>query len=668
VSALNRYVTAVSVGGFATLVLIVLLGGEHAVSRLDESLLWLGLCILVAECFPLRLSRSVGEFATSVSFTFALLWTDGIVVAVFVQVVASMIADLLRGKGLRRISFNAGQYALAWTAAGLALEAIGHASAPPSGAFRLVEHLPALMVGGGVFFIANFCLATTAPALAEGTRVIDALREQLRFEAGTVVLLIGFAPIIATISVIEVELTPLLGLPLLAIYLGGRESIRNEHQALHDALTGLPNRLLLRGTLTRELAAARRDGTSVGVLVMDLDGFKDVNDTLGHGHGDLLLQQVGERLAERLVPFGTLARLGGDEFALVVPGLDDDGLPGLLSTISDSMRQPFIVDGLALELGTSVGVSLAPRDGTDVDTLVKHADIAMYQAKQQRSGWALYDATLDSTSPARLILAGELRRAIDDGSLRLQYQPKLTLATGRVEGVEALVRWAHPELGVISPADFVDLAEHTGLIRPLTDWVLDAAIAQAAAWRREGRNLSVAVNLSARSLMDERFAQTTAAVLARHGLPGSALQLEITENVIMADTASATRLLRALRELGITLAIDDYGTGYSSLAYLRRLPVQQLKIDRSLVHGITTSRPSHAIVASTISLCSSLGLHVVAEGVEDEQTLRELRRLGCHQAQGFHLSRPVDGSALVEWLDARAGSDPAPFGVAALAS
>jgi diguanylate cyclase (GGDEF)-like protein len=421
--------------------------------------------------------------------------------------------------------------------------------------------------------------------------------------------------------------------------------VRNEHQALHDALTGLANRVLFR----RDVETALVDGTAA-VIVMDLDRFKEVNDTLGHGHGDLLLVAVARRLRPVLSDDATLARLGGDEFAVLLPDAGPDEAADVARHLLDAVRAPFDVEGMALEVGTSIGVARAPEDGEDVETLLKRADIAMYKAKEQRIGWLRYAPHMDDRTPERLVLVAELRRAIEAKELVLHYQPKLDLVKRRVTSVEALVRWPHPVRGMVSPGEFIPLAEHTGLIRPLTDWVLGEAVAQAARWEAAKLPLRVAVNISSRSLLEERFAEGVAALLLRHRVKPSLLELEITESVLLADPEKAERVLIELDTFGVRLSIDDFGTGYSSLGYLKRLPVHVLKIDRSFVSDMIESASDHAIVASTVTLSRNLDLEVVAEGVEDDATMVELSRLGCHMAQGFGISRPVPAADLDTWM------------------
>jgi diguanylate cyclase (GGDEF)-like protein len=440
------------------------------------------------------------------------------------------------------------------------------------------------------------------------------------------------------------------------VYRTARISAEKEHQALHDPLTDLPNRSSFDDTLQRRAAQDRRQAPRAAVLLIDLDRFKEVNDTLGHQAGDELLRQIGPRL-HGVVPDGaTISRFGGDEFAVLLPEVADEAEAHAVALrLSHSIEEPFRVDGFNLEVQASIGVALFPDHGTLSDELIKRADIAMYVAKRLQTGAEIYDPEQDHHSTRRLELVSELRKAIMDGEIVLYYQPKLDLATGRVQSAEALVRWMHPRLGLVPPSEFVPVAEHTGLIRPLTSYVLTTAVRQAAAWRTAGREIAVAVNLSARNLHDGGIITEVPVNLSRFGLPSRLLRLEITESSIMADPVRARKSLDALHDMGVGLSIDDFGTGYSSLAYLQNLPVSEIKIDRSFVMNLVDNLADQAIVRSTIELAKNLGLTSTAEGVETEEALCWLRRTGCDQAQGYHVARPMTAESMNRWLDERDG-------------
>ena len=422
-----------------------------------------------------------------------------------------------------------------------------------------------------------------------------------------------------------------------------------EHQALHDALTGLPNRTLFHDRVDQALRAARRTGGAVCVMLIDLDRFKDVNDTLGHLSGDVLLQEVARRLRAPVRESDTVARLGGDEFGVLATGVATahDAVV-LAEKLREALAAPIAVGGLALEVESSIGIALAPDHGADVETLVRHADVSMYVSKRTHSP-AVYCPETDHHSRVRLTLVADLRRALERKELAVYYQPQANAATGIVRTMEALVRWEHPVHGLLPPDQFVPLAEQTGLIRPLTLYMVDAALHQCAAWRNAGYDVAVAVNVTGRDLLDLRFPEEVAEAIARAGTAPDALELEITESTIMTDAARARTVLLQLSELGVRLAIDDFGSGHSSLGYLKRLPIDVLKIDRSFVMNMADDSDDAVIVRSTIDLGHNLGLEVVAEGVETQEALARLTELGCDTVQGYFLGRPQPTDA-VEWI------------------
>jgi diguanylate cyclase (GGDEF)-like protein len=426
----------------------------------------------------------------------------------------------------------------------------------------------------------------------------------------------------------------------------------SRHQARTDELTGLPNRRQVFESF-RAADARMAIGGTTALLVLDLDRFKEINDSLGHGVGDALLREVGPRLARHLRAGDLLARLGGDEFVVLASDLGEDGALALAQRLCTTLERPFQLAGMALSVDASVGIALGPRHSRRAEELLQMADLAMYAAKAGRRGAVVYDEERHGSGRHRLEAIAQLRRAIDGGELVLHFQPKLSLATGRVDGVEALVRWQHPERGLLFPDAFIELAESAGLMAPLTSRVLGSALAQRRAWSDRGRELTVAVNVSPSNLVDERFPDEVAGLLARHGVPATALVLEVTESLLMEDRERAVRVLVGLREAGVGVAIDDYGTGYSSLAYLATLPVTELKLDRTFVSAMTGSARAASIVTSTLQLAHALGLVFVAEGAEDQATVDALAALGCDVVQGYHLSPALPPEQLERWLDAR---------------
>jgi diguanylate cyclase (GGDEF)-like protein len=439
-----------------------------------------------------------------------------------------------------------------------------------------------------------------------------------------------------------------------------------ERRSTHDALTGLANRVLFKQQVT---AAIEADAPAGGaVLLMDLDRFKEVNDTLGHHNGDGLLKEVAQRLVAKFGPDTTIARLGGDEFAVLLPRGELADVVEAADRVLAAFDAPFDVQGVSIQVENSVGICRFPAAGEDADTLLRRADVAMYQAKAAHTRYALYEPQRDPYSEARLALLGELRRAIAARELTCAYQPQADARTGHIEGVEALVRWRHPQRGELPPEEFVRLAEHSEVIHELTRFVLDTAIAQCAAWRDEGINVRMSVNLSARSLHDASLADDIARLLTEHSLEPSALELEITETSIEADPVGTENLLQRLHTMGIGIAIDDFGTGYSAFSYLQRLPIDEIKIDRSFVMGMEGDQRKQQIVRSTIQLGHNLGLRVVAEGVETEAAQRRLARLGCDLVQGYHVSRPMSADLIIGLLRRPVRTRAAKDGPAKLAS
>jgi len=421
--------------------------------------------------------------------------------------------------------------------------------------------------------------------------------------------------------------------------------------AYRDTLTGLPNRALFTERLQQAIHLSQRLGEPLSVLIMDLDQFKYVNDTLGHHTGDLLLREVAARLQRVLRrDSDTVARLGGDEFAILLPTEDARGAESVARSVLRALEDPMTLEGHIVDVRASIGIAVCPQNGDDLPALMRHADVAMYTAKRHCSGFALYDQRYDQHSAERLSLMGELRRAVEHNELVLVYQPKVTLEHTAERHVEALLRWHHPSRGTVMPADFIPFAEQTGYIKAISQWVLNEAVRQCAEWRREGLAVHVSINISARDLLSPELPQRFAEMLKRHGCDATRVWLEITESAIFDDPGHALGNLVRLRALGCRISIDDYGTGYSSLAYLKRLPVDELKIDRSFVAGMIDNHHDEVIVRSTIELAHNLGLKVVAEGVETPAMLRRLRDLHCDMAQGFLMSRPLSAADVGSWM------------------
>jgi diguanylate cyclase (GGDEF)-like protein len=477
---------------------------------------------------------------------------------------------------------------------------------------------------------------------------------------GTFELVLPAGPIVASAESDALKVAGLLALVMIVLYLSllpilhvatnrirrrlrvMQQQVREmEHQAFHDTLTGLANRALFRDRVEQAIRAAKRDGSTVAVMVMDLDRFKEVNDTFGHQSGDQLLTEVAAHLATPLRESDTVARLGGDEFAILAPAVA--GPVGALAIAERAVRElqrPHNVSGVEIDVVSSAGVALYPHHGDDVDALLRCADIALYVSKASGAP-SLYALEHDHHSVDRLALGAQLRRAIQENEITLHYQPKADFKTGNISSVEALVRWEHPERGLLSPGAFIPVAEHTGLIRPLTSYVLDRALEQWRRWYDQGIELTVAVNITGRDLFDLRFAYEVKDLLLKWKARPSCLELEITEDTVLVDPVRANSILITLHEFGVRLAIDDFGTGNSSLVQLKRLPVEVLKIDRSFVMHMLADENDEAIVRSTIELGHNLGLQVVAEGVESAPIWNRLRMMGCDIGQGYYLSGPL---------------------------
>jgi diguanylate cyclase (GGDEF)-like protein len=650
-ASLRIFVAAVSAAGLLLVGGYALRDGGALFTGADALLVTFAVAIVIAELFPLDLPGHDAQVTFSTTFAFALLLAEGTAAVVVVHALAVLLCDAVRRREPEKIAFNAGQYALSWAAAGGILHALAAPTSDRGGLeYGELAQLPGLAGAAVAFLLVNTFLASTPPALARRASPVAYVRADLGIHVTATTVLMAMVPVVLIVAAHDLRAIPLLGVPLAAIQRGGRQAVVNEQQAMHDMLTGLPNRAQLHerlGGALRDAAVRRR---RVALLFMDLDGFKEINDTLGHQHGDLLLQKVADRLRGASREGDLVARLGGDEFAILLPDVSElDDCSEVARRMLDALKGQMQVQGVDLDVRASVGVACFPDHGHDVDTLLRRADMAMYKAKDARSGHELYDARLNEHTPERLALVGELRHAIEHHELLLEYQPKVALADGRVRGVEALVRWDHPEQGRLSPAEFVGLAEHTGLIRPLTMWVARAAVRQTQQWRADGLDLPVAVNLSARSLTRD-LPEDLAVVLTEYGAAGSDLELELTETTMMANPEEALEVLEALAALGIRLSVDDFGTGYSSLGYLKRLPVSEIKIDRSFVRDMDVDTSDRGIVRSTIDLARHLQLDVVAEGVESAAVLSELQELGCTYAQGFFISRPLAAEAVTSWV------------------
>jgi diguanylate cyclase (GGDEF)-like protein len=655
IDPLDLYVTAIILIGGACVAWLGMDGAGDLPLLLSPEVAIFGVFALVGEFLPLKVFTrgAEGEVTTSTTFALATMLAAGPLAAFIALASANMLADGIRRKPPKKVAFNIAQYGITIAASGVVMKAA--TGLPRAHAPHLVPaDLIGILAAAATFFIVNTALVATVIAFVQRVSVFRYLAQDLFFQAATAGLMLGLAPVVVLAADFSLPAIALLFLPLFAVHRGGSEAIAKEHQALHDALTGLPNRELFRDRIDQAIRASRRSAGAAVVMIMDLDHFKEINDTLGHHHGDLLLEEVARRLQSALRDSDTVARLGGDEFGVLLPRVaTSQDATAVAQQLLMHLREPFVLEGMRLEIDASIGIALHAVHGEDVETLNQRADIAMYSAKQSGRGYALFEPELDRHSPRRLALAGGLRSAINQGEIKLYYQPKADLQTGRIVGVEALARWDHPEFGIVGPSEFVPIAEQTGLITPLTSHVLDVALRQIREWSNAGLELSIAVNLSARSFLDTQLAVEIPRLLARWEVDAQQLELEITESMLMTDPARAEATLTRLSQIGLTLSVDDFGTGYSSLANLKRLPVDVIKIDKSFVMEMAVDASDAAIVRSTIDLAHNLGLRVIAEGVESEDAWRHLEALGCDYAQGFFLSRPLPAEAATRLIRER---------------
>lgn len=589
------------------------------------------------------------------AFVFAALYMWGPAPAILIEALCITLLMLLMRRVPWRFAFNVGQYVVSVGAACGVVVLAGQATTPFTTRTSFeISDMGWLILSWLVYHFVNLTLVAMAFTWPQ-TSFWNAFTDEFMFYTVSTLVVLALSPLVVLVAN-EWFLMPLLLLPLQAVYHTAKTSREKEYQALHDSLTDLPNRSFLGAQLESSLDRSRERDGGVALFFLDLDRFKEVNDTLGHHVGDRLLEIVAKRIQGAIRPEDTVGRLGGDEFAVLLPGLvtREEALEAA-SRIRTALEDPIRLDGVLIDVEASIGVALHPLHGSDPDELMRRADVAMYVAKAERTRVEVYDAERDPNSPQRLGLVAALREALENGNIALHYQPKISLVDGHVVGVEALARWHHRERGVIPPLEFVTAAERSTLVHELTSYVLDTACRQASAWWRIGMRVPIAVNVSMRDLQDTDVASIVARTLDQHGLPSEALMLEVTESIFMSDPPNAVRTLSELREIGVRSALDDFGTGYSSLILLEQLPVSEIKIDQSFVMRLGNIDRDPAMVRSIVGLAHGLGLTVVAEGVETDQIVSELREMGCDAAQGFELARPMSSDQATRWLVQRAG-------------
>jgi diguanylate cyclase (GGDEF)-like protein len=624
------------------LVVLTIRNLDAVADELDAGLVLLAVAVAIGELTPIRVGRDEGEVAPSTTFTFALLLAYGVPAAVLGQALGSLTADVFHRKPALRSAFNIAQYTIAIAAAGLVFELL--ASPPEDGAFSTAQLL-AMACAGCVFFAVNTGTVAIVLAITTGTSLREQVSGSLIGESVTEAILIGLAPLAVLAVETNLALLPLLALPLFAVQRAGRHARLNERMALHDALTGLPNRALLADRLEHALTLRARRQTQLALLLLDLDRFKVVNDSLGHGAGDQLLRHVAEQLEDVVRTGDTVARLGGDEFVVVLENVNSAAEPSeVAARILRKLSEPVTIGGSDIVVGASVGIVI-PEGDEEPETLLRHADLAMYRAKAHGRG--RHEQFVDELAVGaqeRLATETALRLALADGQLFLAYQPIVNLSSGKPVAVEALVRWRHPERGVLAPAQFLPVAREAGLLPALTQWVLQEALAEMTRWKADadGDRIRVHVNVPPAQLTDPYFADRVLELLDETANVARDLCLEVTEDALVEVAGPGLDMLRRLREHGVWIALDDFGTGYSSLSQLRQLPVDTLKIDLSFVAGIATPGEAN-IVRTVIDLAHGLGIEATAEGIETARQAQVLVELGCDNGQGFRFGRPVPG-------------------------
>ena len=652
---LDTYIGGAVLVAALLVVLAVRYALHHGVELAVVPVIVLAAVLIIGELRPIRISHgdgSVDQVTISSSFSLALVLTGPLVAALGAQSIATLADDLRQRKDLRRIVFNQAQYIITLTLSRLAYTSMtGRGFFQDSHALRPRE-IGAALVAAVVFFVVNHVITTVAIALSLGENPVRRMPMDLRYHLSTSGVLLAMGPVLVVAVDFSAFALPLLVLPIAAVHKSARLAIQREEESLHDSLTGLPNRTLFHRTAETMMAKASVTGAATALMIVDLDHFKEINDTLGHHIGDQVIEATAQRLSAALGTNAMVSRLGGDEFAVLVPDIEPAAVLIVAHIALRALAAPLTADGVRIDVGASIGVAVAPEHGVNVATLLRRADVALYTAKEERNSVRLYSMDDDRNTVERLELLGDLREAIERGEVVVHYQPKVAALTGGVVGVEALARWEHPGRGLIMPDEFIGLAEHTGLLSLLTECVLRNALADLRRWRTVEPTLTVAVNVAPAQLNDREFPETVWVALHRAGVPAAALTLEVTENGVMASSGRVRQVLEDLRRMGVQLSIDDFGSGATSLSYLGRLPLSELKIDKRFVIGLGDP-VNHAIVRSTIELGHNLGMRVVAEGVETLDVWHELQLLGCDYLQGYAIARPLPSIAMTSSLASR---------------
>jgi diguanylate cyclase (GGDEF)-like protein len=655
--------------GWATIVLaIVHLASASSMAMVPGFVMMAALVVLL-EALPLVQGRGHDPqgVVMSTAFVCALLFVWGAYPAVVLLAIGSVAADMRAGKNWWKVAFNPAQYALSVASAWGVMLAFGkHPTlSHPLSSFQMRD-LIWMVLSWVAYFVVN--LALVASVVSWSTSFLSTVLDDLWHNTVMTFAVLSLSPLITALAPNQWDLIPLLLVPLLLIYYTAQVSLAREHEAAHDGLTGLPNRTSLQYSLEEAFDAYRRNNLPFALMLIDMDDFKSVNDTLGHQIGDDLLRLFADRLATLVRPGDLVARLGGDEFAVVVHNASIAEATAVAERIVASSAEPVSLEGLPLEVALSVGIAACPDHGVDAATLLRHADVAMYAAKKDHTGTRVYAGDQDDNDTTRLGMLAELRRALDSDQIELLYQPKLSMQDRTPIGVEALIRWRHPERGHIPPDQFVPMAERSGIMPRLTERVVDIALRQLAEWRARGIFIPVAVNVSPTDLAGGELSSLVARRLDEYNVPADMLKLEITERIATYRLDEARATLSELSRLGVSISLDDFGTGYSSLARLSSIPVDEIKIDRAFVSRLVNGTRDAGIVGAMIDLAHALGVPSIAEGVETAEEWRCLHALGCDGAQGWYIARPMSGDQFSSWVSRAVDPQPSTEdGIGALA-
>ena len=608
-------------------------------------------CCLLTEIRPLLWLRhqDYEEVTASWTFMMALLLTGSAMSAAVTAAAAFVLGDLVSRKPADRTLYNASQLIIAISLGSLVIDVSHQTGAISNPHGPGLAWFPVFAIASVVVFATNIGLTSLVIAKHQGQPMLPILRGAVAASLSTDGMLLALSPVLVVVASRSLWLIPLLLVTIWTVYRSAQSALARRHEANHDLLTDLPNRRLFNERLANCVDLARRGNGMVGLILLDLDGFKGINDRLGHHVGDQVLVQVARRFEAARRPSDMLARLGGDEFALILSSLSDVSVAvGVAERLLRLLDEPIMTEGFPVSVGVRLGVAVLPDHAEDSEALLRRADEAMYRAKRGRKGVVVFRPSGTDAVIGRLGLMGDLAAALQTGELYLEYQPQVSLASGLVVGVEALCRWRHPYAGIIGPSTFMPLAEQTELIGLISEWVLREALAQSARWSAQGVELTMAVNVSARDVQNVRFPVLVRRLLDEAGMAAALLNLEITENTAPLDATSSQAVLGELRDMGVTVAVDDFGTGFSSLTQLRDLHFDEIKLDRTFVASMVGDERNYHIVRSILELGSALGLTTVAEGVEDATVVSLLQDLRCDRAQGYLFGAPGPAEAIIE--------------------